>query len=245
MDFKKLATLGLVGLLTTYLGIQTIISKPLTKKLETTNLSLYRLNQFCFEISDKVGIAAREQRTTPERFLHQKGNENILGVLNGPYFDVNEKTEGLVFLSEKYYFGTQKQEDIRGYFTINKTGSEIKVKEKLDNKINDYWLVIGTHPILVTDGTINKQVEEIRYNGIRSHRSAVGTSNGKNICFAVSYNKLTMYEFAKALVLNNYKGAINLDGNGESQLTIRDNDKIITYGQGTVDTSLVIFAYRK
>src|SRR3990167_8320435 len=99
MKTRRLVTLGLVGLLTTFSGIQTTMGKPLTEKpQQTIDLNPYKLNNFCFEINNKIGIAVREQKTIPEKFLLQKGNEDLLAVLNGPYFDVNGKTEGLVFL---------------------------------------------------------------------------------------------------------------------------------------------------
>ncbi len=198
--------------------------------------------EYCFQISPSEGIAIRDVDTTPEQFI--KENPEIKAVINGPYYNKEGKTEGIAHLAEDWDFGTEKPKDVRGYFSINRKGDEIKVTESLEGNLNDYWMVIGTHPILVKNHQVHNQSKEIRYSKLLAYRSAIG-NKGKNICFAVSNDEILMSDWAKRLQNKGYEGAINLDGGPVSQMAIRNNYGVSVKGKGNGNTKLVIFSYKK
>ena len=220
-------------------GITSIILASIPKRLFADKK---KFDEYCFRIKPDLSMGVREITTTPEKFL--QNNENVQAAINGPYFGLDNKTEGIVFLADNNYFGTRKPEHIRGYFTINKNGNKVQVNEKLPKDFSNYWLVIGTHPILVSNEEINSQARENRYNKI-GLRSAIGTKDEKDICFAVSREELSMLDWANELKVAGYNGAINLDGGPFSKLSIRDNKSIKKLGKGNQETKLIIFSYYK
>ena len=202
------------------------------------------LEDYCFNITPTHSIGIKEITTTPESFVKQ--NKDLLAAINGPYFGLDNRPEGLSYLSEGHHFATQKPQHIRGYFTINKNGTDIKISENLNMTLKDYFLVIGTHPLLVLDWEIHSQAKEGRYATIgKAQRSAIGTRTGRDICFAVSKVDLTMEGWAETLKNYGYRGAINLDGGPYSQLSIREGNKIESKGIGQAQTRSVIFEYKK
>lgn len=201
------------------------------------------LRDYCFEITPRVTIGMREVTTTPEDFL--MSNPDIEAVINGMYFGSDNRPEGTAYLANGHHFATEKPEHTRGYFIVDRAGEIITVREQLGGKVEDYWLVIGTHPLLITEGRIDPQAQEERYAGSSAYRSAIGTKNGNDICFAVSSGAISMDDWASRLVEDGYQGAINLDGGPYSQLAIRENERIRVEGQGTQETRLVIFSYKR
>ena len=211
--------------------------------LGSPNKSL-NLEEYFFSISPHKSIGMRGVDTTPEQFL--KADPSVEATINGPYYGQDNKTEGIAYLADSWHFATEKPEHTRGYFSVNREGNEIKVSESLDGKLTDYFLVIGTHPLLVTDGKVHSQALEDRYDGRISYRSAIGTKTGKDICFAVSTDEILIREWAKRLRYAGYNGALNLDGGPFSQMAIRNRfDNISIKGKGTGNTKLVIFSYNR
>jgi uncharacterized protein YigE (DUF2233 family) len=109
-------------------------------------------------------------------------------------------------------------------------------------------LVIGTRPLLVKDGKIHSQAKLEKYNynnqvALEAYRSAIGTKDGKNICFAVSQRAIIMSGWAAALQSAGYNQAINLDGGTISGLAVRESNSIQSYGGGIFPTRLIIYAY--
>ena len=240
---SNLRTLGLVSLLSLASAcspkavIRERIESPIQEQSEYNKFA--DISEYCFEISPQVSIAVKEEKTPPREFL--KRNEGVEAAINGPYFGLDDRTEGVVFLANNHYFGSRKPEHTRGYFTINKNGQEVRVDDKLKGSFSDYWLVIGTHPMLVRNNKFYREAEEKRYSKITAPRSAIGTKNGKNICFAVSNSNFSMEGWANKLRVRGYKDAINLDGGPYSQLATREGE----LGQGNSPTRLVIFSYKK
>mgnify|MGYP001565585303 CR=1 FL=1 len=202
------------------------------------------LQEYCFKISRHKSIAIREMNTTPEQFIRE--NADVEAVINGTYYGSNNKPEGIAYLAENHHFATEKPEHISGYFSVNRNGDKIQVTETLAGKLNDYFLVLGTHPLLVRDGKIHNQANGKRYGGRLAYRSAIGTKDNTDICFAVSTDEILMAEWAERLRNTGYKGALNLDGGPISQMAIRNNDgRISVKGKGTGNTKLVIFSYNR
>jgi exopolysaccharide biosynthesis protein len=202
------------------------------------------LEEYCFSISPHKSIAMRSGDTTPEEFVRK--NPNVKAAINGPYYGSDNRTEGIAYLANDLHFATEKPEHTRGYFSVNRRGDKIKVEKSLDGKLNDYFLVLGTHPLLIRDGKIHSQSLEKRYGDRRFYRSAVGTKTGKDICFAVSTDEILMSEWAQRLKDAGYNGALNLDGGPISQMAIKDKDgRISVKGKGTGNTKLVIFSYNR
>lgn len=198
-----------------------------------------RLEEYCFQISPAKSIGMRQVDTTPERFLRE--NPNVEAAINGIYFGQENKLEGIAYLADGHHFAAEKPEHIRGYFTVDRKGNKIQVSESLAGNIDNYWLVIGTHPLLVTNGEVHSQANEERYKGV-AYRSAIGTKNS-NVCFAVSTDQILMNEWARRLKDAGYKGTINLDGGPISQMVVRDKERILVKGGGNQNTRLVIFSY--
>jgi len=206
------------------------------------------LSEHCFEISENRNIAMQEVATTPGQFLKDSKNSGVESAINGTYFGGKDprhfRPEGIAYLADGNQFADGNLRYVRGFFTVSKDGKQINISETLDGRLSNYWLVIGTHPLLVADSKINSQSQETRYAST-GLRSAIGTKNGRNICFAVSENELTMAQWAERLQNSRYKGAINLDGGPISQMAVRENGNIKIKGQGKSPTRLVIFEYKK
>lgn len=203
--------------------------------------STSQLEEYCSRISQDITIGMRKVDQTPEEFIRE--NPKVQAVINGIYFDKNSKLEGMAYFAENHHFAIEKPEHIRGYFSVDKTGNNILVSEKLVENLNDYWLVLGTHPLLVMNGEVHNQSNEMRYIG-SAYRSAIGIKNG-NICFAVSEDKISMSEWGGILKNSGYQGAINLDGGPISQMAVRNKDQIVVQGGGTQNTKLVVFFYNR
>jgi len=200
------------------------------------------LEEYCFTISPHKSIALRAVDTTPEKFL--RDNPTVEAAINGPYYDAENRTEGVAYLANDWHLATGKPDDIRGYLSVSRKGDEIKVAESLSGKLEDYFLVLGTHPLLVTDGKVHSQSREQRYRERIAYRSAIGTKSGSDMCFAVSADEILMSEWAQRLDEVGYYGALNLDGGPISQMALRD-DGISVKGKGTGNTKLVIFSYTR
>ena len=226
-------------------------AQVLSSQQKSSNIS-----EHFFDISENQKIGIRELTTTPQKFV--ENNSDIEAAINGPYFSPNNKTQGIAYLADGHQLADGNINYVRGYFSVNKNGNEVKVNETLldgtgtlDEKLRNYWLVIGTHPLLVVNRAVHAQSREDRYKYDeqrrikRDYRSAIGTKYGKAIYFAVSEDKITMEEWAERLRSVGYLGAINLDGGPISQLAVRENKIVKIKGQGTLPTRLVIFEYTK
>ena len=201
------------------------------------------IDDYCFEITPQVTIGVKQTVITTENFLRQ--NRNVIAAINGVYFGKDRLPEGLVYLAEDNHFATEKPEHTRGYFLVSKNGTKIEVKENLDKALENYWLAVGTHPLLVVNRQVHSQAKEKRYASVLAYRSAIGTKSGRDICFAVSQQQLSMQTWAEKLKSSGYTGAINLDGGPYSRLSVRQGDRINPIGKGNQPTSLVIFSYRR
>lgn len=201
------------------------------------------LSEHCFEISSRKTIAIEEATITPETFVRM--HNNVDSAINGPYFGGKDpqqyKTQGIAYLADDHQFADGDLRQVRGFFTVSRNGREIKVSETLDAKM-DYWLVIGTHPLLVVDGKTHAQSREPRYTD-SYYRSAIGTKNGE-VCFLVSEDEVTMRDWANRLQQAGYN-AINLDGNTVSQMAERKDESVEVKGKGKANTRLIIFEQRR
>jgi len=228
------------------LGIDTLVAcvsdnEPIKPVSEPMTESSPEYQDVCFSITPDLTIAASTLTTTPSEFLRQ--DPNVLVAINGPFYDTSGKTLGVVYLSDDHHLGN-KQGRISGYFTVDKNGDQVDVQETFSNNYSDYWLVIGTHPILVDDAIVHSQAKQERYNKRIAYRSAIGTKDGESICFAVSDKMISMEKWATVLQQSQYKDALNLDGGPISQMASRE-DGIEVSGGGNQPTHLVIFAYSR
>ncbi len=202
------------------------------------------LEEYCFTISPRKSVAMRAVDTTPEKFV--RDTPGVEAAINGLYYSSDNKSEGIAYLADNWHFATEKPAHTRGYFIVNREGNRIDVTESLDGKLTDYFLVLGTHPLLVTDGKVHAQSLEERYAGRIAYRSAIGTKTGKDICFAVSTDQILIRVWAQRLKEVGYRGALNLDGGPLSQMAIKEGDGVVSVkGNGTENTKLVIFSYTR
>ncbi len=200
------------------------------------------LFEYCFAITQDTTIGVARENILPADFL--KKNTQVAAAINGVYYDENQEPMGIVFLADDHHLGNKKGR-VSGYFTINKSGTEVLVQKSFNENYADYWLVIGTHPVLLIDGKVDSDAQEKRYAKKDSFRSAIGTRDTHDVCFAVSKNTVTMEVWATMLKTSGYKHAINLDGGPISQLSIRQNNSIESFGGENQPTRLVIFAYKR
>ncbi len=201
------------------------------------------LEEYCFTISPHKSIAMRAVDTTPEQFLGD--NPSVEAAINGLYYGPDNKNEGIAYLADNWHFATEKPAHTKGYFIVNREGNNIDVIASLEGSLTDYFLVLGTHPLLVTEGKVHDQSLEERYAGRTAYRSAIGTKTGKDICFAVSTDQIFIRDWAQRLKEERYRGALNLDGGPISQMAIRGDGVVSIKGNGTENTKLVIFSYNR
>lgn len=215
-------------------------------KLEISNQEItQKLAEYCFIPDDYTHLGASLSATRPDIFLQQY--DYVKAAINGVYFGADDdKPQGIVYFNGQHL--ATKKGQITGYFSIDKRG-QVKTSEYLTGAINGYQLVIGTHPLLLSSGKISSQALADRYNRDAqkqyklSYRSAIGTKDKKNICFAVSDDAITMKSWAEQLKGNGYSEAINLDGGTISQLAVRQDYQIKYFGGGILPTRLILFAY--
>ncbi len=203
--------------------------------------------EFCFP---SRALRAEKITTTPLQFL--ESHPNATAAINGVYWGADDgEPQGIVYLGSHFTSGKGL---VSGYLVVKGDGVvhagealAMRVQEILDHKRTGDDYVIGTHPLLVVNGAVHEQAVSARYNvtdageAKESQRSALGSTTGLNLCFAVSATSMTMNDWADALVARGYQSAINLDGGPVSQLAVRDNGTIARYGPGVVETRLILF----
>jgi len=205
------------------------------------------ISEYCF---DKEKLEIRIETTTPSEFL--KTNQSAVAAINGPYFDLFGKTEGLVVVqNENYSKGATTLAcctgEVRGYLYVGKGASKITADMTVNPK-TDISVIIGSHPLLIVGGGIYSQAREDRYNlfsdgSIRTaYRSAIGTKDGVHLCIAVSESEISMEQWANLLLSNGYTQAINLDGGPISQLSVRGKNS--HGGGGSTKTRMIICAMK-
>jgi exopolysaccharide biosynthesis protein len=200
---------------------------------------LSSLQEYCFDITSDRTIGVLPGQTTAREFLQR--NANAEAAINGPYFDPSGRTQGLA-----YYAGKKiptAPSEVRGYFTVSIDGKMIDTSERIEN-VDQYWLVLGSHPLLISQGS-TLQASEARYNLRPAFRSAIGTKDNRNICFAVSNREILMRDWAGILLGSGYRAALNLDGGPVSQMAQRTSRGISAAGGGSQATRLIIFSYRR
>ncbi len=197
------------------------------------------VNEYCFMPSRSLSLSIQRAQITPYEFL--RNNDNVEAVINGVYYGVDSTPLGIAYAEGAEHANGNKNQ-VRGYFTIDNAG-KIMVTKSLQNHKEDYAVVIGTHPLLITSNDVDPQAIEKRYNGRPAYRSAIGTK-GSDVCFAVSTNSLEMQVWAEVLQDAGYTGALNLDGGPISQLAVRRKEGIDLYGLGLEQTRIVIFSHQ-
>ncbi len=198
----------------------------------------------CYALSEYELVFAK-QTTTPREFL--LNHSDAVAAINGVFYDTQGDVQGAVYSQKSGHLGNQEGR-ISGYFVIPNGAMGAYGADEFDNTFPKYEAVIGTHPMLVLDSSIHAQADEKQYNintdGTRREffRSAIGTKNARNVCFAVTTKIVTMHDWAKELVNQGYSAALNLDGGPVSQMSVQGG---ATYGLGASDTALVIYVTRK
>ena len=207
-------------------------------KVQENDLSTETIEQaeiyaeYCFD-SRETRIKMEVATTSPFQFVQER--EDVIAAINGVYYAADDdQSLGIAYTNGKQ-LATGKGL-ISGYFVISNEG-EVEVLEEFNGQYDDYQTVIGTHPLLVKNGTPHLQAFEPRYE-LMAYRSAIGTKNGSDVCFVVSEEPFLMSDWSKLLASHGYKGALNLDGGPISQLVTQDN----VYGGGGLNTRLIIFA---
>jgi exopolysaccharide biosynthesis protein len=225
------------------------VKEPATQSQKAPAQEAVSYFEHCFDITSHQTIGLAEYTGTPQAFM--KENSDVSAAINGVFYAEDDgKSMGVAYLAENHNFAKRRGQ-IRGFFTVNQDGTEVMVSEGEPMSYDDYWLVLGTHPLLVQDGKIHSQAKEDRYNNLmkddnttpkRSTRSAIGTKYGSDVCFAVSTKPITMSEWAETLLKKDFEGALNLDGGPVSQLAVRGQDPV---GPGMTPTKLIIFEQKR
>jgi len=209
--------------------------------------------EYRFKITSETKFRMQEFWGFPKDFV--KSNRNVLAAINGVYWNAAHKPEGALY-SGKGYIGTETPEfnsrqppifgffdktrrepRYGGYLSVDLSGNEVRISETLHGNHSDYWLVVGTHPLLVMKGKIHPQAIDPHYNRTikepkaekqvpyATYRSAIGIreiDQKTYVSFIVSMDRITMSDWAKKLKDAGFAGAINIDGGPVSQLATRD-----------------------
>ncbi len=172
-----------------------------------------QIEEYCF---DPTKLKIVDLEMTPSDYI--KHDKNIAAVINGPSRDESGNT-GIIILKggENSQVFSCCLGEIRGWLYIGRTSIYAGNNPK---DMQDIIAVIGTHPLLTVEGIVNEQAKDARYKNDQFFRSAIGTKDGKNLCFAASTKKITMIEWANLLVKYGFKYSINLGGRDESELVI-------------------------
>ncbi len=201
------------------------------------------LSEYCGNVENFNVVVTT---STPLDFLED--NSLVQVAINGPYYDVNGNTEGIVIGPNNHTYSSRSGE-IRGdLFVVD--DSIFAVSRRSEFFVNNPSYHIGTHPLLTVNGEISSQADESRYNWVnnktgvifKAFRSAIGTKDGVHICVTVSDQQVTMSEWARLLLKNGYKYSINLDGGPISQLAIRGKG---SFGGGGTTPTRMIFYFSK
>lgn len=220
--------------------------------VETERRDIPDVVEYCFPSRE---LDAASASTTPAYFLEK--HPEALAAVNGVYWGADDgASQGVVYVRSVHH-GSRKGL-VSGYLAVRPDGA-VSVGEVLADRVQraietsadeaDFY-VVGTHPLLVVAGAVHEQAVLDRYNvgsdgaPKLSMRTALGTKNGSDFCFAVSGHPITMNTWADLLVERGYAGAINLDGGPVAQLAVRADDHIEAYGQGVVETKLILFRRR-
>lgn len=201
------------------------------------------ISEYCFEL-DQLQLGMDKVIRQPIGYVND--NSHVSAAINGVYWGADDGLpQGVAYIDGKDYSSGKGL--ISGYFTISRDRSTVAVSETLAGNRQNYHIILGTHPILVSDGSVHEQATQDRYNVSEqgdkvSFRSAIGTKSGSDICFAVSNGLVTMKQWASELVKQGYTNAMNLDGGSVSQLGVRHDSGTSVYGGGFEDTRLIIYA---
>jgi len=91
------------------------------------------LFEYCFAITQDTTIGVARENILPADFL--KKNTQVAAAINGVYYDENQEPMGIVFLADDHHLGNKKGR-VSGYFTINKSGTEVLVQKSFNENFS-------------------------------------------------------------------------------------------------------------
>lgn len=187
----------------------------------------------CFDL-EEYEFDAVAQDTTPSDFMKSLSSDTVVAVINGVYYGADDGlTQGYVRVNEKDFASGKGR--VSGYLLIGNEGDVTSLESLEAVRLHSQTDVIGTHPLLISQGRIHEQSIDERYNQSLALRSALGTTTGRNICFTVSTDLISMDQWSTLLLNYGFADAINLDGGSVSQMATQDQ----TYGVGIENTKLL------
>ncbi len=206
----------------------TIVQQPSVRQGEVQRESLY---EYCFDLRERE-IRMEKVTTFVDEYQAERG---VAAAMNGMYWGADDgEPQGVAHTAREGDVATGKGL-VSGYFMIDEQGP--RVSENLDEELDEYEMVIGTHPLLVQDGAVHEQALGERYNRQQTFRSALGAKSQNEACFVVSGQVFTMHEWAQLLVDRGYEQVINLDGGPVAQLATPEG----LFGLALQETRLVLF----
>lgn len=187
----------------------------------------------CFDLSD-FEFGAVEVDATPFTFMQTLSSNTVVAAINGVYYGADDgRSQGNVWVNEKEYASGKGR--VSGYLLIGDDDTVTSVESLDAIRLASSTDVIGTHPLLISQSKIHEQSLDERYNQSLAFRSALGSTSGANICFAVSLDVLSMDQWSTKLFEYGFVDAINLDGGSVSQMVTQDG----VFGGGVENTKLL------
>lgn len=167
----------------------------------------------------------KKKRFARERFSHLVGKTQPLAAINGTYFDLSSgRPVGGLIRNGEVIFGGLGHSSI-----VVRTSGQVEIKKdpKCGGLEYQVWdqsvrLAIGTGPILVSRGKVEKNMRDEGYGDPaifgKSRRSAFGlTKASKPVLLSIS-GPTSLKKLACVMVDLGIQEAVNLDGGGSSSL---------------------------
>ncbi len=197
---------------------------------EQVHKEIPRHKEACFALMDVyVGVDLYDGYVSDYFAQHE-----VKAVINGGYYAADDNQPQGVLYTPLTGVITSQRGLVTGYGVIR--NDVFEVRETIDG-VEGYQLVVGTHPLLLDAGEVSVQIDDLRYAGKQSFRSALATRTGDDMCLIVSQDVFTMREWAEFLKEQSFYEGINLDGGAVTQMT----DAQGSYGPAFDTTRSVIY----
>lgn len=191
---------------------------------------LPRHKEACFDLAEVYVGVDRYDGYVSDYFAQHE----VKAAINGGYYAADDNQPQGVLYTPLTGVITSQRGLVTGYGVIR--NDVFEVRETIEG-VQGYQLVVGTHPLLLDNGEVSAQVDDLRYAGKQSFRSALATRTGDDMCLIVSQDIFTMRGWAEFLKEQSFYEAINLDGGAVTQMT----DAQGSYGPAFDTTRSVIY----
>jgi uncharacterized protein YigE (DUF2233 family) len=190
-------------------------------------LDFFKSSLSKFEIRVIRSVKFGEKSLT-SKAVCEKSNSTLC--INGSFFDENKRPLGLIVENGNLIQKIQNQGNLLSGIFFRKKDI-IGISHRNNFEIKNIYEAIQSGPRLIED---SKAIEGLKSSDISDRRSGVCIDNDNNLVFFVVRSTLfgvTTSQLQKVLIGAPFhcKEALNLDGGSSSQLTYRNNHKILDF----------------